>query len=155
MKKSFILLLSGLLLCGHSFAQTADHEAIKKVCYDESMAYHARDFEKWATYHVQSADEQLTYNNPDGSYGSDSGWEKIGAGMKAWFLDSEKEDVKLTNSNFTIVIHGDMAFAAYDSDALNAQEKTFRMKEHRTLLRINGQWKVLAVQAYINHLSGK
>jgi hypothetical protein len=155
MKKSFILLLGGLLLCGHSVAQTADHEAIMQLCYEESMAYHARDFEKWATYHVQSTEADLAYNNPDGSFGYDTGWEKLSAGMKEWLRTAEKEDMKITNSNFNFTIQGDMAFVSYDSDNLNAQGKTMRIREYRTLLRIDGQWKVLTIQVYANHLSGK
>ncbi len=155
MKKSFILLFGGLLLCGHSVGQTADHEAIMQLCYEESMAYHACDFEKWATYHVQSAEADLAYNNPDGSFGYDSGWEKLSAGMKEWLQTAEKVEMKLTNTNFTFVIRGDMAFVAYDSDNLNAQGKTMKLREYRTLLRSDGQWKILAVQVYGNHLSGK
>lgn len=155
MRNLLTLIFGGLLLCGPVAAQTDDQQAIKQVCYDESMAYHARDFEKWASYHVQSADEQLTWNNPDGSFGFDSGWAKIGAGMKDWFQNAKPEQIRLTNSNFVFVIRGDMAFIAYDSDALNAEDKTVRMRENRTLLRVDGKWKVLAVQAYANHLSGK
>lgn len=155
MKSLFFLLFGGLSLCGHLHAQTADHDAIKKVCYEESMAYHARDFEKWASYHLQSAEADLVWNNPDGSFGYDAGWEKMGAGMKEWFRTAEKEEVRLTNSNFSFTIRGDMAFVAYDSEALSIQDKTTRMREYRTLLRSGGQWKVLAVQAFVNHLSGK
>ncbi len=139
----------------HATAQTTDHDAIKKICYEESMAYHARDFEKWASYHVHSAEADLVWNNPDGSFGYDAGWEKLSAGMKEWFRTAEKEEMKLTNSNFSFVIRGDMAFAAYDSDNLNAQGKTMKQREYRSLLRIEGQWKILAVQVYANYLSGK
>ncbi len=154
MKNSFTLLLAALC-CAFATAQTADHDAIKKVCYEESMAYHARDFEKWASYHVQSAEADLAYNNPDGSFGYDAGWEKLGAGMKEWFRTAEKEEMKLTNSNFTFLIQGNMAFVAYDSDNLNAQGKTMKLREYRTLLRSDGQWKILSVQVFINYLSGK
>lgn len=155
MKNLLTLIFGGLLLCGHAVAQTADQQAIKQICYEESMAYHARDFEKWASYHVQSAEADLAYNNPDGSFGFDSGWEKLSAGMKEWLRTAEKEEMTLTNTNFTFLIRGDMAFAAYDSDNLNAQGKTMMLREYRTLLRIEGQWKVLAIQVYGNHLSGK
>lgn len=155
MKTFFLLLAGGLLLCAPAFAQTADHEAIKKICYEESMAYHARDFEKWASYHVQSAEADLVWNNPDGSFGYDAGWEKMGAGMKEWFRTSEKEEMKLTNDNFSFTIRSDMAFVAYNSNMLNPQGKTIQLREYRTLLRVEGQWKILAVQAFANHQTGK
>ena len=155
MKNLLTLIFGGLLLCGHTIAQNDDQQTIMQICYEESMAYHARDYEKWASYHVQSAEADLAYNNPDGSFGFDSGWEKLGAGMKEWLRTAEKEEMKLTNSNFSFVIRGDMAFVAYDSDNLNAQGKTMKLREYRTLLRSDGQWKVLAIQVYGNHLSGK
>lgn len=156
MKNLFLLLFGGLLLCVPAFSQTADHDAIKRVCYEESMAYYARDFEKWASYHVQSSEADLAYNNPDGTYGYDSGWDKLAPGMKDWLQSAEKEEVKLVNSNFKFVIRGDMAFASYDSEQFNAAGKpTMKLREYRTLLRMDGQWKILAVQVYGVYLPGK
>jgi ketosteroid isomerase-like protein len=153
--KSFILILGALLFCAQTFSQTADQEAIKKVCIAETKAFTDFDFEAYASYHVQSADDQLTVNKPDGSFGSESGWETISKGMKDYFQTAKKGNVKLSSENFTFVIHGDMAFACYNASSQNTEGKTTLAKEFRTLLKINGQWKILAVQAFINHPSGK
>lgn len=155
MKKSVILILGGLLLWGQTFSQTADKEAIKNVCLAETQAYVNFDYDAWASYHVQSADEQLAWNNPDGSFGSESGWETISKGMKDYFKTGQKENLKLSSDNFTYVIHGDMAFASFNRSSQNAEGKTTLMREYRTLLKRNGQWKILAIQAYVNHPSGK
>jgi hypothetical protein len=48
-----------------------------------------------------------------------------------------------------------MAFACYNASSQNTEGKTTLAKEFRTLLKINGQWKILTVQAFINHPSGK
>jgi hypothetical protein len=154
MKKSFILIL-GLILCVQTFSQTADQEAIKKVCLAEVQAYVDYNYDSWASYHVQSADEQLAWNNPDGSYGSESGWVAISNNIKDWFKTSQKENLKLSSDNFTFVIHGDMAFASFKRSTQNTEGKTTQIQEYRTLLKKNGQWKILAVQAYVNHPSGK
>jgi len=155
MKKSFILFLGGLLLWGQTFSQTADQEAIKKVCLAETQAYVNFDYDSWASYHVQSKDEKLAWNNLDGSFGSESGWEKISNGMKDYFKTGQKENLKLSSDNFTFVIHGDMAFASFNRSSQNAEGKTTLNQEYRTLLKKNGQWKILAIQAYVNHPSGK
>ena len=155
MKKSFILFLGGLLICVFSFAQEADKEAIKKVCVAETQAYVDFNYNSWASCHVQSADEQLEWNNPDGTFGSESGWEKISKGMKDYFKTGQKENLKLLSDNFTFVIHNDMAFASFNRSSQNAEGKTTLMQEYRTLLKRNGQWKILAIQAYVNHPSGK
>ena len=155
MKNSLILIVGGLLLYVQSFGQTSEQEAIKKVCLAETQAYLDFDFDTWASYHVQSVDEQLAWNNPDGTYGSQSGWKEISEGMKAWFKDAKKENLKVSQDNFTYVIHGDMALVAYDTRSQNSEGKTTRMRDYRTLVHSNGQWKILAVQAFVDHTSGK
>jgi hypothetical protein len=153
--KSFILILGALLLCAQTFSQTADQEAIKKVCIAETQAYVDFDYDALASYHVQSANDQLAYNTPDGSFGSISGWEAIGKGLKNYFQTGKKETVKLASDHFIFVIHDDMAFACYNASSQNTEGKTTLAKEFRTLLKINGQWKILAVQAFINRTSEK
>ena len=132
-------------------------EAIKKVCLAESQAFSDLDYEAYAAYHVQSADDQLVYNNPNGTYGAKIGWDSISKTVKSWIQSGKKENVsKISGDNFTIVIHGDMAFATYDGRAQKvANGKTTRMRENRTLLYTAGQWKILAVQVFIDYSSGK
>ena len=144
-----------LLFCSAVSAQTADQEAIKKVCLAETQAYIDFDYDTWASYHVQSADEQLAWNNPDGTYGAQSGWETISEGIKVWFKEAPKEYVKVSSDHFAFVIQGDMAFVAYDSGHLNTAGKTTLLRDYRTLLRSKGQWKILAVQVFVDHNSGK
>jgi ketosteroid isomerase-like protein len=155
MKKSFIFLLGVLLFCTHSYSQTADEDVIKKVCMAETQAYVDFDFDALASYYVQSANDQLTWNKTDGSFGTLSGWEAISKDLKDYFQTAKKGNVKLSSDNFTFVIHGDMAFACYNASSQNAEGKTTLAKEFRTLLNIKGQWKILAVEAYIDHTSGK
>jgi hypothetical protein len=157
MKNSLMLLLSGLLFCTPSFSQTAAQEAIKKVCIAESQAVSDLDYEAYAACHVQTADEQLVYNTPNGTYGVKIGWDSISKTVKGWLKGGKKENVsKISGDNFTIVIHDDMAFAAYDGRAQKvADGKITRMRENRTLLYSAGQWKILAVQVFIDYPSGK
>ncbi len=144
-----------MFMCSHSFSQTADQEAIKKVCLLETKAYLNLDFDNWASYHVQSTDEQLSWNNPDGSYGFQSGWDSISTDMKDWFKSAKKENMKTSNDDFVFVIRGDMAFVAYSSNSQNAAGKIIKSREHRILLNDSGQWKILAVQAYADYAPGK
>ena len=155
MKKSFILILGLLLFCANTYSQTADEEAIKKVCIAETQAYVDFDYAALASYHVQSADDQLAWNTPDGSFGSKSGWEAISKDLKNYFLTGKKQSLKLSSDNYHYIIHGDMAFAWFNGSTQNAAGKTTLMKGYRTLLKINGQWKILAVLAYVDHTSGK
>ena len=155
MKKLFILVPVAFIFCMQTIAQTSKQESIKKVCADETAAYKNLDYEAWASYHVQSKDEQLSWNNSDGSFGFASGWSNISKGMKEWCKTAKKEESKMTSDNYTIVIHGDMAFAAYSTTTKNSEGMETTMREHRTLLLKNGVWKILAVQAYANHAAEK
>jgi hypothetical protein len=155
MKKLFVLFPAILLFSSQAFSQTADQKEIQKVCLAETQAYTNLDYNSWASYHVQSPDELLAWNNPDGSFGSTAGWEKISKEMKEYFNSSKKENVKLTSDHFTFVTNGNMAFASFARTSQNAEGKTTRIQEYRTLLKKNGQWKILAVQAYIDYPSGK
>jgi hypothetical protein len=154
MKRSFIILVGALLLSAHSFSQTPEQEAIKKVCLAETNAYNNFDYEAWASYHIQSADEQLCWNNPDGSFGFQTGWKEISAGMKNWFKTAQKENLKESSDNFSFFIQGNMALVSYSSNSQNADGKTTKLRHYKTLLKVKGEWKILSVQAY-GYSSGK
>lgn len=155
MKKTCFFIFGLILFCAHSYSQTADEDAIKKVCIAETQAYVDFDYDALASYHVQSADDQLAYNTPDGTFGSKSGWKAISKGLKNYFQTGKKQNLKLSSENYHFVIHGDMAFVWFDASTQNDAGKTTLMKGYRTLLKINGQWKILAVLAYVDHPSGK
>lgn len=155
MKKIFILILGGLLLYGQAFSQTAEQETLKKICIGEAQAYEKLDYNTWASYHVQSADEQLSWNNPDGSFGTQLGWDAISNGMKEWFGAAKKENLKTTSDNFNFIIRGDMAFVSYSSSSLNEAGKTMKKRDFKTLLKSKGQWKILAIESYADHASVK
>jgi len=155
MKKSFILIVGVLLFCAHTYSQTADEDAIKKVCIAETQAYADFDYDALASYHVQSAEDQLAYNTPNGAFGTQTGWENISKGLKNYFQTGKKQSLKLSSDNYHFVIHGDMAFVWFDASTQNDAGKITLMKGYRTLLKINGQWKILAVLAYVDHPSGK
>lgn len=72
-------------------------------------AYVNMDYNIWASCHVQSPEEQLAWNNPEGSFGAESGWEKISNGMKDWFKTATKETLKQSGDNYIFVIRGAMA----------------------------------------------
>lgn len=129
MKKIFPVI--ALLLCAHCFAQTqtTEEDAIKKICLAETIAYANLDYNAWASYHVQSKDEQLNWNEPNASFGFQSGWDEISTGMKDWFKTAKKEDTKISSDNYTIVIRGDMAFAAYSTSTQTTAGKTTKLRE--------------------------
>ena len=113
--KNITLLLIFTLSINLLSAQNKEEEAIKKVCIAESQAFAYLDYDAYASYHAQTADEQLVLNNPNGTYSAKVGWDSISTTVKKWIKAGKKDNVKkVFGDNFTIVIYGDMAFAAYD-----------------------------------------
>lgn len=155
MKKTIIIVLLGWAFCVPSFAQSHDHEAVKAVCQGETRAYLDHIYEAWAALHTQLPEDQLIWSNPDGTYGTLIGWEALSKEAKGWFQDGKKSNATFANSEFTIVIKGDMAFAAYTSNGKGDDGKAFKSRESRTLLKVNGQWKILAVQAFVDYKAGQ
>ncbi len=155
MKRSIILIV-GLMLGYLSFAQNADQEAIKSVCYGETRAYLDHDYDAWASFHAQTPEDQLSWNNPDGTFGFISGWSALSKDAKEWYKDGKKIDASVFEStDFTFVIKGDLAYVAYSTARKDAEGKVMKTREHRTLLKMNGQWKILAVQAFIDYKAGQ
>ena len=134
---------------------TSDTTAIKKVCMAETHAAFDHDYNVWASYHVQSADEQLASNNADGSFNTTLGWDNFSKAMKSWMEGPKTENQNITWDNFIFTIRGDMAVAAYDMSKQIGNGKPTHGREFRSLLRVNGQWKIFAVQAYYDNPSGK
>jgi ketosteroid isomerase-like protein len=155
MKKLIILIVGVLFLTTNSSAQNKEEEAIKKVCIAETKAYNDFDLDALAAYHVQGVNDQLVANLPDGSFNAKSGWENISKALKDYFQSSKKESVTLSSNDFTFVIQGKMAFVCYTASAQNAAGKTTITREYRNLLKIKGQWKILAEQVYADYTSGK
>jgi hypothetical protein len=155
MKKIIILITGVLFLTTYSYAQKKEEEAIKKVCIAETKAYYDFDIDALTFYHVQSENDQLVANLPDGSFDAKSGWGNISKVLKDYFQTTKKESVTLTSNNFTFVIQDKMAFVCYNASSQNTAGKTTLIREYRTLLKIKGQWKILAVQAFVDYTTGK
>jgi hypothetical protein len=92
---------------------------------------------------------------PDGSFNAKSGWENIRKVLKDYFQTTKKDSVILNSSDFTFVIQGKMAFVCYNASSQNTAGKTTLTREYRTLLKMKGQWKILAIQAFVDYTTGK
>lgn len=151
MKRSIIFTIISLVLSHQLFSQN-DQDAIKSVCSGETRAYLDHDYDAWAGFHAQTPEDQLSWNNPDGTYGSISGWSALSKDAKEWYKGGKKTDPTVfENTDFTFVIRGELAYVAYSAARKDGEGKTMKTREHRTLLKMNGQWKILAVQAFINY----
>lgn len=129
---------------------TEVQEAIKKVLREETQAYMDADIAKWTAKHSHDENETAIWNNGDGTYGGFIGW----AAMAVWatedFSKRGKYTDKLAYDNYKFTIQGNMAFVAYDQAATTADGKVTKSREHRVLVRKDGQWKIQACLIFFN-----
>lgn len=147
--------LLSVILHGQLFCQNKDEDEIKKVCLAETEAYDNFDFDKIASFHVKGPTDQITWNNADGSFGYHIGWDSFAKGLKEWFATAKKEKTERSTDNFLYYISGDFAVVSYSTLSKNEQGEITKIRDHKTLKRIKGQWKILVIQTYTDFSSIK
>ncbi len=148
MKKYLIPLIILVVLAGISCEETIDiekeKEAIKAVIEEESNAYYARDFDRWAATCLQ--DETLVRIGATKSmYGYFTGWEESSQAMKEAF-ESNPEPVKNpeVKTNYKIKVYEDCAWAVFDNESFNDEGESVNKSIHVEFLeKIEGDWKIV------------
>jgi hypothetical protein len=133
-----------------------DEAAIKEVIASETKAFFALDYNGWASHWLQSAHDHQAWNNRDGGVFSSSGWEKVGAGAKA-YIDAQKAPLQaptITRDNWDFHINGDMA-AVYFVQHYSSTNGSTDSHEHRIMVRKGGQWKISGMQAFWDYKNAK
>lgn len=125
-------------------------EAIKKVLREETQAYMDADIAKWTALHSHDENETAIWNNGDGTYGGFIGWSALALWAIEDFSKRGKYTDKLAYDHYKFTIRGNMAFVAYDQTATAADGKVTKSREHRVLVRQDGQWKILACLIFFN-----
>lgn len=153
--KNAVCLMVGaiLLLPGISIAQSAaERESIKDVILAETDLFFARDFEGWANTFVPAPDALQIWNNADGSYTRNEGWETIGKNIKAFMENNPEPDATpLWRENFNYRFYGDAAFVTFDK-YMGDRDEARLIKEVRVVEKHDGEWKIVLVAAFMNHL---
>jgi hypothetical protein len=154
------LVVIAAILCGGftmlpsaALAQSqADQEAIRRVLIAETDRFFARDFNGWAATFVQVPNAAQVWNNADGSYTYRLGWETISARIRDFMNANPAPDqTPLTRENFNIRFYGDAAFVTFDK--YMGDRKTAKpVREIRVVERQGGEWKIVCVAAFIDHL---
>jgi Domain of unknown function (DUF4440) len=156
---SFLLIALFSLFSLTAFVPSAtpeDDAAIKAVIAAETQAFFDRDFNAWANCWLQSAHDSQAWNNRDGSVFYNVGWDKVGAGAKAW-IESNPKPAKapvISRDQWNIHVSGDMASVSFQQTFSDGKE-TGTSWEFRTMGRKGGQWKISTVQAFWDYKNVK
>lgn len=134
------LIMIGLLLCTactKPVDQEAEKNSITKLIDDETKFAAASDVANWASCWVNSSDAMFILASADRVelfQGSDS--------LAAIIGGIQPFEFKLERHNYKFTIGHDMAFVTFDQqDDMGGVAK--RTKESRTLMKVDGQWKIL------------
>lgn len=142
----------GMLPATARAQSAADDEAIKKVLLAETDHFFARNFEAWAATFVQVPSATQVWNNADGSYVYRHGWETISARIREFMKNNPKPDpTPLHRENFDIRHYGNAAFVTFDK-YMGDRQTAKPIREVRVVERVGGQWKIVCVAAFIDHL---
>jgi tetratricopeptide (TPR) repeat protein len=137
---AFLFALTGSM----AVAQTADEEAIKKTVRAETEAYYGANAEGWEAkwVHDSNTTRTIVANN---SYYTTTGWSSFGPETVKGLKASKPNPMELKSDNYVIRADGNLAWVEYDQymNTPGGDPKNRRFsREHRVLLRENGEWKI-------------
>jgi hypothetical protein len=136
-----------------AYAQTSkDEEAIRRVVVDETDRFFARDFDGWAATFVQVPNATQAWNNADGSYTHRLGWDTISQRIREFMKNNPTPDrTPLHRENFAFRHYGTAAFVTFDK-YIGDRRTAKPVREIRVVERVGGEWKIVCVAAYIDHV---
>jgi hypothetical protein len=130
----------------------ADEDAIKRVLLAETDHFFARNFDAWAATFVKVPAATQVWNNADGSYTHRIGWDTISVRVREFMKTNPQPDkTPLHRENFSIRHYGDAAFVTFDK-YMGDRRTAKPIREVRVVERQGGEWKIVCVAAFIDHL---
>ncbi|MFC2126484.1 ester cyclase [Bacteroidota bacterium] len=146
MKTKLLSLIALVFLAGISCETKIDtekeKEAIIAVIEEETTAFHARDFDRLAAFHVQ--DETNTRLSASiGGYNYFDGWDS--ALWEEYFKNNpEPSTNKEVKSNYKIKVYKGSAWAVFDNETFNSDGESINKSKHVEILeKVDGQWKIV------------
>jgi SnoaL-like domain len=132
-----------------------DKAAILKVIEQQSTAFWAKDFQRWADTWVHAPYiRRLGWSEPAG-VSTLEGWDSIGTSMEKHMAENPTPNLtpaKLVRERFNFRIYADVAWVTFEQHGVSTGEPQFDMPglsyETRILEKHDGKWKI----AYLGYL---
>jgi tetratricopeptide (TPR) repeat protein len=151
MKKILILfVISFMFSASYVSAQSPDEEAIKKVILQETEVYMKGDSMIWKGFFIHDKNTYRSYtyfNYNDINIGWDSVSKRVVGFMKE--MKTAMTYTALIQNNFNFTLSGKIACVSFDQVFKGRQKGTLPdsySKEFRTLEKVDGQWKISALE---------
>lgn len=146
--KTFACIILLFAATGFAAAQStaADEAAIKETLKNETKALFARDYAAWAPHWVQDPHATMLGVGPTYLLRG-AGWEEISKMVKDFIAANPAPDVRqVTTKDYVFDISGNVAWVRYTQQWTSGAESGTTY-EHRTLKKVNGAWKLVAMIA--------
>jgi len=147
MKKEILLASLALCLfagfsCTPKFDAEKEKAAVIKLVEEETAAYYATDFNRWAATYCQDSDLVVTYTSKYGT-GLTKGWEKHAQDAKDNFFFLEKGPNNELKIPVTIRVHPESALIIFEEYTLDSTGmKTNPVMITCMLEKTDGKWKI-------------
>ena len=130
-------------------AQNTEVDAVKRVIRAETESYYRHDADSWKATWVQDSTAIRTGVN-SGGFEVDLGWDKFGPQtVNALKQDPTPQVIDLQTSNYAVRTDGGLAWAEYSQRIKTPTDSVpYVSREQRTLVKRNGDWKILSAGTY-------
>lgn len=148
MKKYVWTIFALVLLAGTSCEQKVDiekeKEAIVALLEEETNAYHAKDFERFAETYVQD-ETNIRLLGGEGEFSYVIGWEGVGSAFKEWFENNpDPEPNNEVKKNFKIHVYEDCAWVVFEEEGYdNEGMLTGKGIGTNFLEKVDDKWKIV------------
>lgn len=128
-------------------SETSDQEEIRALVHEETHAFLARDFERWAACFLHAPRTHDVYVSKDLGVIAIRGWDDIAASMKQLIEDNPRPfDATFEKYDFEFSVSGDMAWTTFYTRA--GEDRGWRYRspevfETRVLERCDGRWLIV------------
>jgi hypothetical protein len=154
MKKYVFTIFAIVLLAGTSCEKKVDiekeKEAILALIAEETNAYHAKDFERFAACYIQNEINIRLLGGEGEKISYTVGWDEVGASFKEWFENNpEPTQNNEVKKNFTVKVFEDCAWVVFEEEGYdNEGNLTGKGIGTNFLEKMDGDWKI----AYLSRI---
>ncbi|MBT8413688.1 MAG: DUF4440 domain-containing protein [Boseongicola sp.] len=126
---------------------TKDADAIRAVVHEETAAFFAKDFARWAACFLHAPRTQDIYVTKGRGVVIARGWDDMAASMKQLMEDNPRVfEGAYEKYDFEISVSGDMAWTTFNTRAgpeSSGRYRSAEVFETRILERVDGKWLIV------------
>ncbi len=146
-----LVLILIMVQCIPPRSNDADQALILSVVENESRDFYKKDHTAWSRHYVHSPKVHWVCVEQDVTLRA-NGWDDLSRFVSDW-MQANPEPIDYKQANFMltdvqITISGDMAFVSMKSSNIQPDGKPRHLIGSRTMLRENGEWKILSMTSY-------